>query len=324
MLSNIPSQEELQGDLVIKPAQSNANQTVPHVTVVTVCFNILKAGRRELLTKNLDSVQAQKGVVLEHLIVDGASTDGTPEFLEAYQNANHEMRILSKADSGIYDAMNRGIALARGKYVVFLNSDDHYHDENGLAASMKAMEESGSSFSFAPILAEKTNGMLRRRRPQQRLHKAFLYNVICHQSMMFRKDDLFSMGGYDLAYRIASDYDLMMRLIASGHKGCFVDHPFVTFLEGGFAMQNKKQNMNEKARITRNFHREAFGLDLSEEECLYLVRKCKYPRRLLSVYVRSQHLKEHAFVGLPQDFTSRLVRCLNFAKYWLRCCLSFS
>ena len=322
MLSYIPSQEELQGGLVIKPAQGDARQAVPHITVVTVCFNILKAGRRVHFAKNLDSVQGQRGVVLEHLIIDGASTDGTIEFLQAYQNANHEMRILSKADSGIYDAMNRGIALARGKYVMFLNSDDHYHDENGLAASMKAMEESGSSFSFAPILAEKASGRLRHRRPQRRLHKAFLFNVICHQSMMFRKDDLFEMGGYDLAYGIASDYDLMMRLIASGRKGCFVNCCFVTFLEGGFAMQNKKRNMKEKAMITRNFHREAFGLDLSEEECGYLVRKCKYPRKYLSVYIKSQRLKEQAFVGLPQDLANRLVRCINYFKYYLRCFLS--
>ena len=322
MCSNIPSIEEFQNDLIIKPLLDDVSQRTPDVTVVTVCFNPFKAGRE--FVKNLDSVQHQTGIVLEHLIIDGASTDGTLDFLKAYKNTNHEIRILSKKDSGIYDAMNRGIALARGKYVVFLNSDDHYHDENGLAASMKALEESGCSFSFAPIFAEKANGRLRRRRPQCRLHKAFLFNVICHQSMMFRKNDLFEMGGYDLVYRIASDYDLMMRLIATGHKGCFVDHPFVTFLEGGFAMQNKRQNMKEKAMITRNFHREAFGLDLSDKEVECLVHKYKYPRKYLHLYERSQKMVADSFVNLPQGLSDRLVRCFNYAKYWLRCFLSLS
>ena len=324
MLSYIPSREELQGDLIVKPAPSEGSQTVPDVTVVTVCFNPLRAGRQKLFAKNIHSVQEQTGLNLEHLIIDGASSDGTMDFLKAYRNESHEIRVFSGRDSGIYDAMNRGIALARGKYVTFLNSDDHYHCADGLAVSLKALEESGASLSFAPILAQKASGKLRQRRPHRRLHKAFLFNVICHQSMLFLKEDLFAMGGYDLAYGIASDYDLMMRLIASGHKACFVNRCFVTFLEGGYAMQNKERNMKEKAAITRNFHRTAFGLDLSEEECEYLVRKCKYPRRYLSVYIKSQRLKEQAFVGLPQDLTNRLLRCFNFVKYWLRCCLSFS
>lgn len=322
MLSNIPSQEELQGDLVIKPALLANSQKIPDVTVVTVCYNPHKAGRKSLFANNLDSVQGQKEIVIEHLIIDGASTDGTLDFLNAYKNANHEIRILSKKDSGIYDAMNRGIALARGRYVVFLNSDDNYHCTDGLAVSVRALDKSGCSFSFAPILAKKASGIIRQRCPHRRLHKVFFYNVICHQSMMFRKEDLFKVGGYDLAYEIASDYDLMLRLIVSGGKGFFVNHCFVTFLEGGFAMQNKKQNKKEKARITRNFHREAFGLDLSEEICEYLVCKCKYPRKYISVYVKSQQLKEKAFMGLPQDLANRLVRSFNYFKYYLRCFLS--
>lgn len=324
MLSNIPSREELKGELFVKPAPSESSRTVPDVTVVTVCFNPLRAGRQKLFAGNLHSVQQQTGLNIEHLIIDGASSDGTMDFLKAYRNESHEIRVFSGKDSGIYDAMNRGIALARGKYVTFLNSDDHYHCADGLAVSLKALEESGASLSFAPILAQKASGKLRQRRPHRRLHKAFLFNVICHQSMLFRKSDLFAMGGYDLSYGIASDYDLMMRLIASGHKACFVNRCFVTFLEGGFAMQNKKRNMKEKAEITRNFHREAFGAELSAEEAWYLVSKCKYPRRYLHLFERSQRLASASFVNLPQSFFERFVRRFNYAKYWLRCFLSFA
>ncbi len=322
MHSYIPSAKELQSELISKPAISMGGQKVPDVTVVTVCFNPLKAGRRELLAENLDSVQGQTGVAVEHLIIDGASTDGTLDFLLAYKNGCHDICILSKADSGIYEAMNRGIALARGKYVIFLNSDDHYHQADGLSVSMRALEESGCSFSFAPIWAKKESGRLRLRCPHRRLHKAFVFNVICHQSMMFRKEDLLEMGGYDLAYAIASDYDLMLRLVASGHTGCFVNHNFVTFEEGGFAMQNKKRNMKEKGEIIKRFHQTAFGVNLSDRDATSLVRKCSYPRKYLSVYIKSQEMVNRSFLMLPQDLTSRLQRRFNYAKYYLRCLLS--
>ena len=141
MFSEIPSPEEFQDKVVLKQASGSANQSIPDVTVVTVCFNPLKDGRKELFRKNLDSVQEQVGVTVEHLIIDGASTDGTLDFLASYNNHNQDIRILSQSDSGIYDAMNRGIALSRGQYITFLNSDDYYHKNDGLVLSVKALQE---------------------------------------------------------------------------------------------------------------------------------------------------------------------------------------
>lgn len=323
MQSNIPSPEELQGDILVKPAMGVSIQKTPDVTVVTVCFNPLKASRMALFTKNLDSVQGQKGVCLEHLIIDGASSDGTLDFLKAYKNINHEMRILSKADSGIYDAMNRGIALARGKYVIFLNSDDYYHCPDGLAISVKALDESGCSFSFAPILAKKSYGSSLRN-PVRRLHKFFVFCVVRHPSVLFRRTDLVEIGGYDHSYRLASDFDIMLRIIASGRKACFVRTCFATFVEGGFAMQNIILNKKEKEQIVKNIHHEAFGADFSDREVECLVHKCRYPRKYLHLYEQSQKLVSDSFVNLPQGLSDRLIRRFNYVKYWLRCFLSFS
>lgn len=317
MYTYIPSIEELQGDLITKPASQNVTGATPDVTVVTACFNPLKEGRRELLAKNLDSVQQQTGVVLEHLIIDGASTDGTLDFLKAYNNTNHVIRILSKADSGIYEAMNRGIALARGKYVIFLNTDDCYHRSDGLSVSMKALEKSGCCFSFAPILAKKSHGCSLRD-PARRLHKFFVFCVVRHPSVLFRRTDITQMGGYDQAYRLAADFDLMLRLIAAGYRACYVGKCFATFVEGGFAMQNRNLNLMEKTQIVRNIHREAFGGDFSEQEAEYIVRKCKYPRKYLSVYVKSQKLIASSFLMLPQDLPNRFARRFNYAKYYLK------
>ena len=326
MSSSIPSLEDFKGDLLQKKASEKAIETVPIVTVVTVCFNPLKAGRQELFAQNLDSVQKQTGVVLEHLIIDGASTDGTLDFLKAYDNKYHDIRILSKADTGIYEAMNRGIALARGKYVIFLNSDDFYHCSDGLSLSVKALEASDCSFVFAPVLPKGPHTRFTHyHHPQRRLHKIFVSSVIPHPSMLYRRTALMEIGGFDQTYRIAADYDMTLRLITAGHKGYFVNHCFVTFVMGGLSTQdeNKESDIREKIRLVRNAHCKAFGTELSEEESEFLVTKGWYPRKYLSLYVASQKLVSHAFCGLPKGLNYQFVRRFNYIKYYLKCLFSF-
>jgi len=326
MSSNIPSLEDFKGDLLQKNASEKAIETVPIVTVVTVCFNPLKAGRQELFAQNLDSVQKQTGVVLEHLIIDGASTDGTLDFLKAYDNKYHDIRILSKVDTGIYEAMNRGIALARGKYVIFLNSDDFYHCSDGLSLSVKALEASDCSFVFAPVLPKGPHTRFTHyHHPQRRLHKIFVSSVIPHPSMLYRRAALMEIGGFDQTYRIAADYDMTLRLITAGHKGYFVNHCFVTFVMGGLSTQdeNKESDIREKIRLVRNAHCKAFGTELSEEESEFLVTKGWYPRKYLSLYVASQKLVSHAFCGLPKSLNYQFVRRFNYIKYYLKCLFSF-
>lgn len=292
------------------------------VTVVTVCFNPLKSGRQELFAKNLDSVQQQSGVTIEHLIIDGASSDGTLEFLKAYENNNYDIRILSKVDSGIYEAMNRGIALSRGKYVTFLNSDDFYHRYDGLALSVKALEESGCCFSFAPILPAGPRLLHQlHRHPQRHLHRIFLFPTIPHQSMLYRHTTLIEIDGYDPTYLMGGDHDLTLRLIAAGHKACFVDEPFVTFAAGGFSTQNATLKLHEKMRRVRSFHQKVFGVELPDKEVETLVRHYRYPRRYLSIYVASQQMIDQTFVGVPQNLWQRLLHSFNYWKYYLKCLL---
>ena len=224
MSSNRLSIETLQGDLILKPAVEGTASD-PVVSVVTVCFNPLKDGREELFVKNLDSVQEQTGVTVEHIVVDGASTDGTLDLVRQYDNPHHEIRLFSKADSGIYEAMNRGIALARGKYITFLNTDDFYHQSNGLALSVKALKESNCSFSFAPI--QPTGSRFRHRlhrHPESHLHRFFLFCTIPHPSMLFLKSSLMEIDGYDCSYQLAADYDMMLRLVAANSLEliCFI------------------------------------------------------------------------------------------------------
>lgn len=318
--SDIPSAQALQDEVLLKPGITL--QAAPDVTVVTVCFNPLKAGRQTLFAKNLDSVQQQTGVLVEHVIIDGASTDGTLEFLSRFRNDNYDIRILSKPDSGIYDAMNRGIALARGKYVTFLNSDDYYHRPDGLALSVKALDESGCTFSFAPIKPEGSPFLHRlHRHPERHLHRILIFPAIPHQSMLYRRTALMETDGYDASYRMGGDHELTLRLIARGNRACFVDTPFVTFASGGYSTQDAALKLREKERRVRRFHEEVFHIQFTDAEIETLVRHYRYPRRYLQIFVESQKLIDRTFVGIPQSLSLRLLQSFNYVKYYLKCVL---
>ena len=324
MSFDFSSSNSFQDAVSLKPGSPDV-ATHPLISVVTACFNPLKDGRKDLFLKSLDSVQQQIGVSLEHIIVDGASTDGTLEFLQAYNNKHHDIRILSMPDSGIYEAMNRGIALSRGKYVIFLNTDDFYHRTDGLLLCAEALDKYKCAFTFAPInpVGPHTRHSPHRH-PQRSLHKFFVFCTLPHPSMMFRKTALLEIGGYDQKYRLGADYDMMLRLLAKGYKACFVPVNFVTFIAEGFSVRNKELKIREKNETIRNIHLECFGVELSDSESQFLVSKEYYPRKYLYLYVEVQRFIAEAFCGLPQDLLNKGVRRFNYLKYYLKSFFSFS
>ena len=97
----------------------------PLVTVVTITFNLIKAGREKTFRQSLESIHNQTYKNIEHIIIDGASQDGTIELLEEYAQKGW-IKYYSESDTGIYNAFNKGIDRANGEYIVFVNSDDFY------------------------------------------------------------------------------------------------------------------------------------------------------------------------------------------------------
>ena len=93
------------------------------ISVITATFNLIKNGREAFFRQMVESVQRQTCRNVEHLIVDGGSSDGTVQMLEELASAG-KIRYISEPDKGIYDAMNKGAALAAGELITFLNSDD--------------------------------------------------------------------------------------------------------------------------------------------------------------------------------------------------------
>jgi len=331
--------EEMAGDVINNDTRLDLQRRTPEsstsharivniahsidITIVTVCFNPLKAGRREVFLKNLDSVQAQESVRLEHLIIDGASTDGTIEWLKSYKCTNHDIRILSKPDSGIYDAMNNGISLARGKYILFLNSDDYFHDSCGMAVSLARIRALQCDFTFAPIRF--SDSSVRHNSPQlapqKRLHRFLISWSFSHQSMLTSRSLLQKLDGFDTSYHSAADYDLLLRMIAVGAKGCFVPLAFSTFTPGGFSYseENAKLIKEECICALQSFFKNFYSVEMNHQEVEYIFTHHVFLRKYIDIYKQIQRLIRDRFIGTPTGLTTWLSRWFNYIKYYLKC-----
>ena len=217
-------------------------QSSPLVSVVTVCYNLIKNGRADFFKQCAESVHQQNYSHIEHLVIDGGSQDGTVELLETYAQKGW-LRYLSEPDKGIYDAMNKGIREAQGKYVAFLNSDDFWHHPDGVAASVAALESHGAAFSYAPRNMVKENGDFLYRE-NTGIGTFAEHMPFCHQTMFTRKEVLQAHHGFDdKKYRSAADYDLIMRIILSGESCVYVPLNFTSFRRGGFSAMESAVDM---------------------------------------------------------------------------------
>ena len=127
----------------------------PLVSIITVCYNLVSGGRVPHFKQCITSVLEQTYTNIEHIVIDGGSQDGTVELLKSIIEQTEKtkpgtLRYISEPDNGIYDAMNKGINVAKGKYIAFLNSDDFWHETNGVELSVAALESSNAAFSYAP------------------------------------------------------------------------------------------------------------------------------------------------------------------------------
>lgn len=212
----------------------------PTVSVITVVWNANSSGRADKLKQSIASVAAQDYPNIEHIVIDGASTDGTLDVLRPYAE-DGRINLISEPDNGIYDAMNKGIARARGKYIAFLNSDDYWHGTRGVSSSVEILEKTGATFSYAPsIWLDADDNYLVTNVPQIGLFYAMM--PFCHQTMFTRTDKLREYGGFDNnTFRSVADYDLICRMLVSGERPVYNPYIFTTFRMGGFSNTNDDQ-----------------------------------------------------------------------------------
>lgn len=285
----------------LEPSVPSNNTKDLQVSVITVVFNAIANGRKETLIQCMDTVQAQEGVNIEHVIIDGGSNDGTIDLVKEYENKNYPVRILSKKDTGIYEAMNRGIAVAHGEYITFLNSDDFYHNNKGLQISVECIKNNNCTFSFAPIcIADRPQGFNLHELPLLYLDEVFYHAVFSHQSIIVDRKTMVKLHGFDLSYRSAADYENVLRLLLEGNKGCYVKDTFASFRMIGISSTDIQLSIHETACAMKRVYNKYLGTQLDHNGGLRVHVSHSFPRKdRKKANKKLNKILSKAFVNVP-------------------------
>lgn len=201
------------------------------VSLVTVCRNAAAT-----LGRTMASAFAQRDVELEYLVIDGASTDGTRELIERTAAEHPALIWRSEPDQGLYDALNKGIALATGDIVGILNADDVFEDEHTLAAIVAAFKPETEAL-YADIRFVRNGHTVRyysaaHWRPWMH-HWGYMPP---HPSLYLRRELFQRLGGYQLGYRISADFELMVRYLCRQRvKSAYLPRCVVQMTPGGLS-----------------------------------------------------------------------------------------
>lgn len=182
----------------------------PLVSIITVVRN-----GAATIASTLDSVRAQRQAVVEHLIIDGASTDGTLDIIKT--NKHEQLRWISEPDQGIYDAMNKGISLARGEWLLFLGADDVLVDPDVLADIFSKRDL--TSYDLVCGTSSYQNGRVCV--PRLDWH-TLVFNTIHHQAAFYRRS-LFNNFRYRLDIPVVADYELNFLIYRQHRPVLFLD-----------------------------------------------------------------------------------------------------
>lgn len=182
------------------------------ITVITVCYNSVKTLGRALL-----SVAGQDWPNIEHIVIDGASTDGTAEVIDQFRACL--AHVVSEPDHGIYDAMNKGLNRGTGEIVCFLNADDYYADNAVLTRVARRMQEDELDALFGDIIFFNESDLGRSIRYYR---SAFFHPkrlawgwMPAHPSLFMKREIYQQLGGFKSDYRIAGDFEFIARAFTS-------------------------------------------------------------------------------------------------------------
>lgn len=217
------------------------------ITVVTVVRN----GAAHI-EQTLASVFAQRGVRLEYVVIDGGSTDGTVEILR-----RHEARItcwISEPDRGIGDAMNKGVARARGEWLLFLHADDYLAVDDALASALSHARPDAEFIACALDYLEAGGA---RRRPSTGFTPWLnLKTTFLHQATLIRRAAFDRLGPYDPSLRIAMDYEFFLRAARAGASAVLVPDLVLSCMRGsGISARRDWPTLKARLAEERAIHR---------------------------------------------------------------------
>ena len=210
----------------------------PKFSVITVTYNAEK-----VLEDTIQSVITQTYHHVEYIIVDGGSKDGTLAIINRYRSRIH--KVVSEPDKGLYDAMNKGIALATGDYLCFLNAGDCFHEDDTLLQMTHSIygAELPDVLYGETAIVDKERHFLRMRRlsaPEHLTWESFKQGMlVCHTLV----------EPYDLHYRFSADFDWCIRIMKKARVLHNTHLTLIDYLDEGMTTRNRKASLKERFRI---------------------------------------------------------------------------
>lgn len=221
----------------------------PLFSIITVSYNAAST-----LPATLASVRGQTCRLYEYILIDGASADNTVKL--ASESGIEPMTIISEKDKGIYDAMNKGLGIATGDYVIFLNAGDSFHNAHTLQLIADAIMDNdypGIVYGQTQIVdsSRKRIGDRHLTAPADLTLDSFKNGmVVCHQAFIVLRK---LVDNYDTRYRFSADYEWCIRCLQRSQRNCYIDRILIDYLSEGVTTANHRASLLERFRIMSHY-----------------------------------------------------------------------
>ncbi len=216
------------------------------ISVITVTYNSAKT-----VADTMVSVAMQSYADIEHLVIDGASKDSTLEIVR--NHVRSQTRLISQSDDGIYDAMNKGLVLASGEVVGFLNSDDLYADASVLEKIANAFQDPTVEACYADLVyvSQDNRRVVRYWKSRPFIRGDFAKGWCpAHPTFYVRKSVIERLGLFDQSYKLAADVEFMMRYLERGQiRSVYIPHVLVRMRVGGATNQSWRNIRMQNSEI---------------------------------------------------------------------------
>ncbi|NEN25730.1 glycosyltransferase [Cryomorpha ignava] len=250
------------------------------ISIITVAYNSAAT-----IGRTLESLRQQTDKSFESIVIDGGSKDATMEIVKSFSDV--VSKSISEPDKGIYDAMNKGIALAEGKYVAFLNSDDAYFPDT-VASVIAFAEEQNPDIIYGNMQKERQLGKeLFTRIEKPNLQKMPETMGVFHPATFAKKELFERLGGYDLRFRLAADYHWFLRAYIEKADFRYLDKVLVKFSVGGvsnFSCESYREGIIIQEELNTGY---ADKMRVLYEKC----RRKRIKQQIIAKFVRLPIIK---------------------------------
>ena len=222
----------------------------PFVTIITPTHNLIQNNLADDFNLLVKLIDLQTYPNIEHLVIDNMSNDGTIEILKSYKNLGF-FNFYSERDTGKFEAYNKGVMRAKGKYVTFLSCDDFIHDITSI-------------YDIVNLMA---------------MHTVFQVLPCARQAMFFKKSMIEKEGYFDEKFKLLADYDLIIRIILKKYNPVYFDTNYVTYKLGEKVQQNQQRTIAETRAIFNKNYRTMYPLN--EDILTKMSTLSEFPQPLL-------------------------------------------